>query len=123
MRVKGTAIIGSFKYWFFHWAAFQAVAYGLGVWKFRMLFHDCYKPWLEIFFSDKQVQTWHRRWSRHHVGKGGSSKNYDLESMIVDWECARITKPHMPLNARQTMEKYYPEMSSKLTPLLNKLGL
>lgn len=27
---------------------------------------------------------------------------------IIDWECARFTKPDKPLNARETLSKFYP---------------
>jgi hypothetical protein len=43
--------------------------------------------------------------------------------MVIDWECARITKPDKPLNARETMEKYYPEMSKFIEPVLRQYNL
>lgn len=43
--------------------------------------------------------------------------------MIIDWECSGLTKPEAKLNARETMEQYYPELRDKLIPVLNKLGL
>ena len=27
--------------------------------------------------------------------------------MVIDWECARFTKPDKPLNAYETYKKYY----------------
>lgn len=38
----------------------------------------------------------------------------DYVQMAIDWECARITKPDKPLNARETLEKIH---------LLNEIGL
>lgn len=43
--------------------------------------------------------------------------------MVIDWECARLTKPDKPLNARQTLYKFYPELKDKILPILNKLNL
>ena len=40
-----------------------------------------------------------------------------------DWECARYTKPDKPLNARETMEKYYPEYRKHVELILEELGL
>ena len=43
--------------------------------------------------------------------------------MILDWESARYTKPDKPLNARETMEKYYPEYRKHVELILEELGL
>lgn len=43
--------------------------------------------------------------------------------MAIDWECARITKPDKPLNARETLEKIHPELTIVMLPILNELGL
>ena len=43
--------------------------------------------------------------------------------MIVDWECARYTKPDKPLNAYETLCKYYPQLKSKLIGIMRELGL
>lgn len=43
--------------------------------------------------------------------------------MIIDWECARYTKPDKPLNARQTLYKYYPALIDKIEPLLKEMNL
>lgn len=66
----------------------------------------------------KQIHTKHRDNSNHHVVCGT-----DYLSMVIDWECARITKPDKPLNARETMEKYYPEMSKFIEPVLRQYNL
>jgi len=62
----------------------------------------------------------HRRYSRHHV-ESIRKKNY--EEMVIDWECARFTKPDKPLNAYETMKKYYPEEEFNILPILKKLKL
>ena len=43
--------------------------------------------------------------------------------MVIDWECARFTKPDKPLNARQTLYTFYPELENQILPILNDLGL
>ena len=43
--------------------------------------------------------------------------------MVIDWECARFTKPDKPLNARETLYKYYPELIDKITPILERFNL
>ncbi len=41
---------------------------------------------------------------------------------VIDWECARITKPEMPLNARDTFNKFYPNAKG-VAEALERLGL
>lgn len=43
--------------------------------------------------------------------------------MVIDWECARFTKPDKPLNARQTLDKYYPHLKDKVLPVIEELGI
>ena len=43
--------------------------------------------------------------------------------MIIDWECARYTKPDKPLNAKDTLYKFYPHLINKIEPILIELGL
>ena len=43
--------------------------------------------------------------------------------MIIDWECARYTKLDKPLNAYETMTKYYPQEKENIMPILKKLKL
>ena len=47
----------------------------------------------------------------------------DYIEMIIDWECARFTKPDKPLDAYQTMKKFYPDLESRILPLMIELGL
>ena len=42
--------------------------------------------------------------------------------MVVDWECARYTKPDKPLNAYETLYAFYPELESYILPILKELG-
>lgn len=115
-------MIKIFRYWFAHWCAFQLTALNLNCWKFIFLFHDMEKPFLRLFLGHKMATKLHRKLSRHHV-EFIFPKYYDYVGMIIDWECAKLTKPEKQLNARQTMNKYYPQLCDNLNPILNKLGL
>jgi hypothetical protein len=108
----------SFPYWFAHWCAFNMTALNLRIWKFKYLFHDIEKPWLMLFWKDyKKVQKWHREHNRHHAEYKGR-KEFDFDSMIIDWECSRFTKESAPLNAWDTLnvviKKKYPEKNKKI---------
>lgn len=80
--------------------------------------HDLDKVFLYLILPKKIVQKIHRRFSNHHVLHG---KNY--LAMVIDWECARFSKPDKPLNARQTLYKYYPYLAANILPILNKYNL
>jgi len=51
-------------------------------------------------------------------------KNYiDYIEMILDWESARYTKPDKPLNAYDTLDKYYPNMEHEILPILKEFEI
>lgn len=86
-----------FKYTFAHWCAFQMTALNLGIWKFKYLFHDIEKPFLKLLWKDySKVQKWHRKHNSHHVEYDGK---WDIDAMIIDWECSHFTKEASKLNA------------------------
>jgi hypothetical protein len=87
----------------------------------RGYFHDLDKIFLKLFMDPKKVQVIHRSYSRHHEIKAKTED--DFIQMIIDWECARFTKPDKPLNARETLNKYYPNLKEKIEPLLNHFDL
>lgn len=87
----------------------------------RGYLHDLDKVVLKLFMDKKKVHKIHRKFSRHHEIKARTHGDY--VQMVIDWECARITKPDKPLNARQTLDKYYKHLSDKVEPVLNELGL
>lgn len=87
----------------------------------RGYLHDLDKVVLKLFMDRKKVHKIHRKFSRHHEIKARTHEDY--VQMVIDWECARITKPDKPLNARQTLDKYYKHLSDKVEPILNELGL
>lgn len=86
------------------------------------LLHDLDKIWLYIRYSNyKYIQKKHRENSSHHVEyKKGK---LDYVQMIIDFECASVTKPDKPLNAYQTFKKYYPEHLANAMPYLMFFGL
>lgn len=120
----------SFKYWYYHWKAFNLTAYHLGHWRFEYLFHDIEKPFLMLLWKDyNRVQKWHRIHNNHHVEFDGL---WDTYAMIIDWECSRFTKIDAPMNAWQTLqkmmnvsksEKYRRELYENLAGTLYDLNL
>ncbi len=87
----------------------------------RSLFHDLDKVFLYPFFEYKKVHNWHRNHAYHHEVK--AKTHSDFVQMVIDWECARYTKPDKPLNARETLDKFYPRLKSKVLPIIEELGL
>lgn len=87
----------------------------------RGILHDLDKVFLYMIFDYKSVHNWHRKHSRHHSVK--AKTHSDFVQMVVDWECARYTKPDKPLNARDTLDKFYPELKDKVLPVIQELGL
>lgn len=86
-----------FKYWFNHWFTYQLVAILHHCWRFRFLFHDIEKPWLNLFWTKAKVKDWQH--NRHHI------IFTDNPDYLGDWECARFTKSDKPLTARQLFHK------------------
>lgn len=113
--------IAKMKYTLAHKRAFRKVEKELlGKNTIRSLFHDTDKLILLILTDKKTASKIHRRTSRHHYRAHTKS---DFIQMIIDWECARFTKPDKPLNARDTLYEYYPDMCYIMEPLLDELGL
>lgn len=83
--------------------------------------HDLDKVFLYLLFSKKTVHTFHRSHSRHHKIKAYKEKHYI--QMIIDWECARYTKPDKPLDAYDTLYQFYPELENEIVPLLKRFNL
>ena len=127
----------TFSYWFWHWLAFNSVAWKLGVWKPKWLLHDIEKPWLKLIWRDyKRVQKWHKHHNKHHVfsGRRYGLNKVDWLAAVIDWECSRYSKNAAPLNARQETEailkerkKYTDdereEIRKNVLPILDYLGL
>ena len=109
------------RYTLNHRKAFREVEKELfGKVSFKGLIHDLDKVFLYLFLDVKKAHNLHQNYSRHHK-KAHSYKDYC--SMVVDWECARRTKPDKPLNAYETLYKFHPELEDKILPILQDLGL
>lgn len=96
-----------FLYWFWHWLAFNYVAWKLNAWELKWLFHDIEKPWLKLFWQDyKKVQKWHRYHNNHHIvyGRLHGYNKINWLAAIIDWECSRYTKEAAPRTAREEVE-------------------
>lgn len=87
----------------------------------RSLFHDLDKVFLYALFDYKKVHNFHRKHSRHHISKARTHS--DFIQMVIDFECARFTKPDKPLNARETLNKFYKDHTDKILPVIVELGL
>lgn len=108
-----------------HKVAFLRVEYRFtGGISWRGMCHDSDKVWMYLFSSKtmKEVHRIHRKFSRHHVNDLPKTRN-DYIEMIIDWECARITKPDKQLNAYETLHKFYPELKGAITPILIELDI
>lgn len=86
----------------------------------RGYLHDIDKLVMLIFLDKNKCQEIHRRCSKHHLRAKSKS---DFIQMVIDWECARITKPDKPMNARKTLDKLYPHLKDNITPILKELNL
>lgn len=114
--------INRIKYTMAHRKAFRQVEKELlGRNTLRGWLHDLDKVFLYIVLPYKKVHDIHRTYSHHHSEK--AETHDDFVQMIIDWECARITKPDKPLNAYETLYKFYPELEEKVLPIIKGLGL
>jgi len=83
--------------------------------------HDVDKLFLYLLpLKISTIRKIHRKYSRHHV-ESIRKKNY-IE-MVIDWECARFTKPDKPLDAYGTLMKFYPQEKENVLSILKQLKL
>ena len=88
----------------------------------QIQYHDMDKLFMYLFYDKKDVSAMHRKLSLHHENE--IEKNYiDYIEMILDWESARYTKPDKPLNAYDTLYKYYPNMEHEILPILKEFEI
>lgn len=87
----------------------------------RGYLHDVDKIILYHFLPTEFVHTCHQWWSKHHERR--AKVHNDFVQMVIDWECARFTKPDKPLDAYDTLYKFYPHMEDKILPILKELNL
>ena len=85
----------------------------------QIQYHDMDKLFMYLFYDKKDVSAMHRKLTSHHENE--IEKNYiDYIEMILDWESARYTKPDKPLNAYDTLYKYYTNMEHEILPILKE---
>ena len=88
----------------------------------KMKNHDLDKMFMYLFYEKRDVSQMHRKLSSHHDNE--IEKDYmDYVEMVLDWESARYTKPDKPLNAYDTLYKYYPAMEEKIMPILKEFKI
>ena len=110
------------RYTLNHRKAFRMIEKQLfGKVSLRGYFHDFDKVILYPLFGKDITSKLHRKFARHHV-KCAKTKR-DFEQMVVDWECARYTKPDKPMNAYETLYKLYPQLEPNILPILKEVGL
>lgn len=84
--------------------------------------HDIDKLFMYLLYNKKEISKIHRALSNHHDNE--KEKSYiDYVEMVLDWESARYTKEDKPLNAYDTLYKYYPQMKDKILPILKSFGI
>ena len=79
------------------------------------------KIFLYPIFGKKRTHQFHRKHVKHHFDNAKNTK-YRIQ-MIIDWECARYTKPDKPLSAYGFMMAAHPEAKNELLPLMKQLGM
>ena len=84
--------------------------------------HDIDKIYMYLFYEKKEVSKIHREISKHHQNEKEKAEA-DYEEMALDWESARYTKEDKPLNAYDTLYKYYPELEKQILPILKEWGI
>ena len=75
-----------------------------------------------LFYEKESASDIHRDMISHHENKLPKTE-LDYMEMVLDWESARYTKPDKPLNAYDTLIKYYPDMEDNILPILKSIGI
>ena len=84
--------------------------------------HDLDKLFMYLFYDKKHCSSIHRQLISHHDNELEKTK-LDYIEMVLDWESARYTKPDKPLNAYDTLYKYYPDMEKEILPILREMKI
>ena len=116
--------IGAINYTKEHRKAFKKIEkeiLGHNTW--RSIVHDLDKVILYNIWPHKKVKNFHRATARHHVENKIKKNKSDYIEMVIDWECARYTKPDKPLNAYDTLYKWYPELEKEILPILEEYNI
>ena len=84
--------------------------------------HDLDKLFMYLFYEKESASDIHRDMISHHQNSIPKTE-LDYMEMVLDWESARYTKPDKPLNAYDTLIKYYPYMEDNILPILKSIGI
>lgn len=85
----------------------------------RLYWHDTEKLFMYMYLNDcRTASTLHINSSIHHFGNWETEE--DKIEAVLDYECARFTKPDKPLNAYETILKYRPDAEEILGYILDK---
>ena len=84
--------------------------------------HDLDKLFMYLFYEKESASDIHRDMISHHENNLPKTE-LDYMEMVLDWESARYTKPDKPLNAYDTLIKYYPDMEDNILPILKSIGI
>ena len=88
----------------------------------RLEKHDLDKMYLLLMYKKNELEGVHSSIANHH--DNGKEKDYlDYVEMVLDWESARYTKPDKPLNAYDTLYKYYPHLKKEILPILEEFNI
>lgn len=88
----------------------------------RVELHDLDKLFMYLFYEKESASDIHRDMISHHQNSIPKTE-LDYMEMVLDWESARYTKPDKPLNAYDTLIKYYPDMEDNILPILKSIGI
>lgn len=83
--------------------------------------HDVEKLVQYSLMEKELASNLHTKYSYHHYPNYRNPE--DIINSIIDYECARLTKPDKPLNAYETILKFHPEAFNDMRPFLKRLGL
>ena len=84
--------------------------------------HDLDKMYMYLFYDKKDASNIHRDKTVHHENELEKTE-LDYIEMVLDWESARYTKPDKPLNAYDTLYKYYTEEEENILPILKEMKI
>lgn len=114
--------IDSIKYTLKHKKAFlKTEKEVLGKNSIRGYLHDIDKVFLYIIMGKKRAHKIHRHYAKHHMDNAKTKE--DKIQMLIDWECARYTKPDKPLSAYEFLLTAYPDHKDELIPIIKEIGL
>lgn len=88
----------------------------------KVKLHDLDKLFMYLFYEKEDASNIHRDLMSHHQNKIIKNK-LDYMEMVLDWESARYTKPDKPLNAYDTLYRFYPGLEEHILPILKELGI